>query len=174
MIRYILSTLIFIIAFYILVYNHIRHLSINVENTWSDIDVQLKRRNDLIPNLVLIVKGQTQYERSTLIQITKLRQALNQALDTDQPNRKRITALNQQLNLDLQELTIFVENYPDLKANEQYLNLQHQLTNTEEKIAAARRFYNISVNDLNSTIGSFPINLIAKIHHITSKPFFER
>ena len=118
MIRYILSTLIFIIAFYILVYNHIRHLSINVENTWSDIDVQLKRRNDLIPNLVLTVKGQTQYERSTLIQITKLRQALNQALDEDQPNRKRITALNQQLNLDLQELTIFVENYPDLKANE--------------------------------------------------------
>lgn len=67
----------------------------------------------------------------------------------------------------MQELTIFVENYPDLKANEQYLNLQHQLTDTEEKIAAARRFYNISVNDLNSTIGSFPINLIAKIHQIT-------
>ncbi|MBI4991954.1 MAG: LemA family protein [Candidatus Harrisonbacteria bacterium] len=135
----------------------------------SDIDVQLKRRFDLIPNLIETVKGYMQHEKSVLENVTKARTAVmsmgGSPLDRDQAET--------QLSNTLKTLFAVSENYPDLKANANFLDLQRELADTENKIQASRRFYNTMVMSLNTAVQSFPTNLIAKPFGFSEEKFFE-
>lgn len=148
-----------------------------LEEAWADIDVQLKRRYDLIPNLVETVKGYAAHEKETLEGVIKARAAAT-AINIDAGN---LTAEKMQmlqgatagLGGALSKLMAVAEQYPDLKANENFLELQRELTDTEDKVQAARRFYNGTVRDFNTKVESVPSNLIARIFNFTTKAFFE-
>jgi len=146
---------IFVVVFFILVYwgfyNKIIRMENRIDNSWAQIDVQLKRRTDLIPNLMETVKGYMKHEREVLENVTKARSAIMNA-KTPQEN---IDADNM-LTGALKSLFAVAENYPDLKANQNFLNLQDELTNTENKIAYSRQHYNDSVLAYNNTIETFP------------------
>jgi len=132
-------------------YNKIVRLENRIDNSWAQIDVQLKRRADLIPNLIETVKGYMKHEKSVLENVTKARSALLNA-KTPQENMDA----NNMLTGALKTLFAVAENYPNLKANENFLQLQDQLTHTEDKIAYARQHYNDSVLAFNNTIETFP------------------
>ena len=138
-------------------YNRIIRLENRIDNSWAQIDVQLKRRTDLIPNLMETVKGYMKHERETLESVTKARSALQKA-KTPQEN---IDADNM-LTGALKTLFAVAENYPDLKANQNFLNLQDELAHTENKIAYSRQHFNDSVLAFNNTIETFPGNVFAK------------
>jgi LemA protein len=138
------------------------------ENGWSQIDVQLRRRYDLIPNLVEAVKGYAAHERETFEAITRARAAAIDATGV-QDQAKAENALT----AGLRQLLAVVESYPNLKANENFLALQEELTGTESKIAYARQFYNDQVMRLNTAIQSFPANLVADLLRFTPREFFE-
>ncbi len=138
-------------------YNRIIRLENRIDNSWAQIDVQLKRRTDLIPNLMETVKGYMKHERETLESVTKARSALQKA-KTPQEN---IDADNM-LTGALKTLFAVAENYPDLKANQNFLNLQDELAHTENKIAYSRQHFNDSVLSFNNTIETFPGNVFAK------------
>jgi len=140
-----------LLAFYFSVYNKIIRMENRIDNSWSQIDVQLKRRTDLIPNLMETVKGYMKHEKEVLENVTKARSALMTA-KTPQEN---IDADNM-LTGALKSLFAVAENYPDLKANQNFLNLQDELTNTENKVAYARQHFNDSVLGYNNTIETFP------------------
>ena len=145
-----------IVGWAILAYNSLVSLRNQVENAWRQIDVQLKRRHDLIPNLVEAVKGYMQFERDTLTQVVEAR---NKAVSaTDQSSR---LAAENQLSAGLGRLIALMENYPQLKADENVLKLQEQLTTTENQISFSRQAYNDVVLDLNTRIQTFPTNMIA-------------
>ena len=133
-----------------------------IQESWRQIDVELNRRYELIPNLVETVRGYAAHERNTLEQITALRnQARALAGQTHgEPSQQR-AAVEQQLTQAVQGLLVTVEAYPDLKSNTNFLQLQRELTDTEDRIAAARRFYNANVRDYNTRVESVPSNLIA-------------
>ncbi len=135
----------------------------------SDIDVQLKRRFDLIPNLIEAVKGYMQQEKSVLENVTKARTAA-MAMDGDPLQRDKAES---QLSNTLKTLFAVSENYPDLKSNTNFLELQRELADTENKIQASRRFYNTMVMSLNTAVQSFPTNLIAKPFGFHEEKFFE-
>ena len=139
-----------------------------VRNGWADIDVQLKKRYDLIPNLVEMVKGYMQHEKSVLEDITKARTSAMQA-----QGAKAKEGAENALSGTLKTLFAVSENYPELKANANFLDLQRELADTENKIQASRRFYNGNVRDYNISIESFPSNLIAGIFHFTKKDLFD-
>lgn len=145
-----------IVIFVIITYNSLVQLRQRVQNAWSQVDVQLKRRYDLIPNLVNTVKGYASHEKETLEKVT---QARNMAIDasriTDQANAENV------LSGALKTLFAVAENYPELKANTNFLSLQQELTDTEGKIAFSRQFYNDTVQKFNTKIELFPTNLIA-------------
>ena len=152
----------------ILVYNRLVKLRARVDNGWSQIDVQLRRRYDLIPTLVTTVQGYASHEREVFETVTKARaQAMDASAVPDQA-----TAENQ-VTRGLRQLIAVAENYPELKANENFLALQEELTGTESKIAFARQFYNDQVALLNTLIGSFPSNLIAKTFGFRTREFFD-
>lgn len=137
-------------------YNRLISLTNHSKESWADIDVQLKRRYDLIPNLVESVKGYAAHEKNVFEDVTNARaRAMNATVPAD-----KATAENQ-LSSTLKSLFAVAENYPDLKANQNFLQLQQELTDTEDKIQAARRFYNTNVMSLNTAEQSFPGNLIA-------------
>lgn len=138
------------------------------KEAWADIDVQLKRRYDLIPNLVETVKGYAAHERQAFENVTKARAESMQATT---PAAKG--AAENMLTGALKSLFAVAEAYPDLKANQNFLELQRELSDTENKIQAARRFYNGNVRDLNTMIESFPPNLIAGIFQFEPREFFE-
>jgi LemA protein len=138
------------------------------DNAWSDIDVQLKRRHDLVPNLVETVKGYAAHERGTLERVV---QARNQALAAPGP-AERITAENA-LTAALRQLFALAEAYPDLKANAGFVQLQGELGQIEETVAGARRYYNAVVRDYNTGQQTFPTNLIASVLGFAQRPFFE-
>ena len=146
---------IILVVFFLLIYwgfyNKIIRMEIRIDNSWAQIDVQLKRRADLIPNLMETVKGYMKHEREVLENVTKARSALMSA-KTPQEN---IDADNM-LTGALKSLFAVAENYPDLKANQNFLNLQDELTNTENKIAYSRQHFNDSVLSFNNTIETFP------------------
>lgn len=169
----ILAIIVVIGLAYVGMYNTLKRLSIATQSAWSDIDVQLKRRNDLIPNLVNTVKGVAKYESGVLENVTKLRGAIGKELESSAPNRKHLSQLNAKMDAGLHQIVAVSENYPELTASESYLNLQSQLTDTEDKIASARRFYNIAVNDLNSKIATVPYNVIASSHNIKNAEFYD-
>lgn len=154
-----------IILSIILLYNHLVQLNIRCKNAWAQIDNQLKRRADLIPNLVEITKGYANYESQTLIGIVNDR---NKAKTISQKAKN-----SQKVSNELNKLLMLSENYPDLKANKLFANLQIELTGTEDKIAFARQFYNDSVQHYNTAIMSFPNNILAKIMNYTKKEYFE-
>jgi LemA protein len=139
------------------------------EEAWADIDVQLKRRYDLIPNLVDTVKGYAKHERDTLERVTELRQ---QAMETGGSAAQQAQQENM-LSEALKSLFAVSENYPDLKANENFLELQRELTDTENKIQAARRFYNATVQDLNTALETFPQNIIGNLFAFQQREYFE-
>jgi LemA protein len=152
----------------VLVYNRLVSLRTRVDNGWSQIDVQLRRRYDLIPNLVETVEGYAAHERELFEKIAQARtQAMNAKEVGDQAQAENaITA-------GVRQLLAVAENYPDLKASQNFLALQEELTGTESKIAYARQFYNDQVMRLNTTIGKFPSNLIAGAFHFSPREFFE-
>ena len=157
-----------VIVFLISSYNSLVKLKNRVEEAWSDITVQLKRRTDLIPNLVNSVKGYAAHEQGVFEKVTEARSAIMNA----QGVAETAQAENM-LEGALKSLFAFAEAYPDLKANQNFLQLQQELVDTEDKIQASRRFYNGGVRDLNTKIQTFPVNLIADMFNFQSKEFFE-
>ncbi len=149
-------------------YNRLVTLRTRSEEAWSDIDVQLKRRYDLIPNLVEAVKGYMTHERETLEKVTAARSMAMQAT-TPEEHAKAENALTG----TLKTLFAVAESYPELKASQNFLQLQDELADTENKIQAARRFYNGNVRDLNTAIQTFPTNTIAGMFSFKAKTFFE-
>jgi LemA protein len=158
-----------IILWLIFAYNRLVTLRYRAREALSDIDVQLKRRYDLIPNLVEAVKGYMVHERTVLEKVTAARAAVAQ----NAGNPIERASSENMLSNTLKTLFAVAENYPDLKANANFLELQRELSDTEDKIQAARRFYNGTVRDLNTKIDTFPSNLIASIFGFREEPFFE-
>lgn len=151
-----------------LLYNGLVHTKVRVDEAWSDITVQLKRRADLIPNLVNTVKGYAKHEKTVFEDVTKARTAVMDAkgpADTGKAENQFQTALK--------SLFAVAEAYPDLKANENFKELQAELVDTEDKIQASRRFYNGSVRDLNTKIKVFPTNIFAGMLGFKPRDFFE-
>ncbi len=165
----IIIALIAIVAFAAVgIYNSLVKLRNTSEQAWSDVDVQLKRRYDLIPNLVETVKGYASHEKETF---EKVVQARNQAMGASSP-REKAQAENF-LQSTLKSLFALSEAYPDLKANQNFLDLQDELSNIEEQIQLARRYYNAVVRDLNTKIESVPSNIIASQFNFEKKEYFE-
>lgn len=149
-------------------YNGLIKLKNRVDEAWSDIDVQLKRRYDLIPNLIETVKGYAKHEKEVLENVTEAR---TRAMGASDP-KDQIEAENM-LSGTLKSLFAVSENYPDLKANQNFLELQKELADTENKIQASRRFYNGNVRDFNTKIQTFPNNMIAGSLNFKDRDFFE-
>ena len=153
---------------FIIAYNRFITYIQRAKEAWADIDVQLKRRYDLIPNLVSTVKGYMTHEASTFEKITEAR---TKAMGASSLNDK--TEAENMLSGALKSLFAVAENYPDLKANTNFLELQRELSDTENKIQAARRFYNGNVRDLNIMIDTFPSKIVAGIFKFQKMEFFE-
>jgi len=149
-------------------YNSLVQLRVRCDSAWSDIDVQLKRRHDLIPNLVETVKGYAAHEEGTFENIAKFR---SQAMQATTPEGKALA--ENQLTGALKSLFAVAENYPELKASEQFMKLQGSLSQTEDAIQNARSYYNQVVRDLNTTIQSFPNSILANMFNFTPRQFFE-
>ena len=150
------------------IYNSLVKKKNRAKEAWADIDVQLKRRYNLIPNLVETVKGYASHERELFERVTKARTRAMGAQDLKEKGQAENF-----LTGALKTLFAVAENYPDLKASENFLELQRELRDTEDKIQAARRFYNSNVRDLNIKIESFPSNLVAKIFNFKKMELFE-
>ena len=156
-----------IVAFIIITYNGLVTSRQKVKNAWSQIDVQLQRRFDLIPNFVETVKGYMTHEKETLAKVTELRSSWANANTVDEK-----ATLNNQLSSTLKTIMAVSESYPDLKANQNFLDLQEELRNTENKISFSRQFYNDSVTMYNTKLEVFPSNIIAGIFKFTAEPLF--
>ena len=167
----ILGILVVVVLWAIVAYNGLVRLRNRVNNAWSQIDVQLKRRHDLIPNLVETAKGYVKHERETLESVTRARNlAAGAAASGNIGERAQAESA---LTGALGKFFLVVENYPDLKANANFLALQEELTSTENKIAFARQYYNDEVMRYNTTIQMFPTNVIAGATGFTAREFFE-
>ena len=164
----ILALVVLVLLWLALAYNSFIRLINRTKEAWADIDVQLKRRYDLIPNLVSAVKGYAAHEAGTLAKVTEARTAAMQAGTV-----KEHEQAENMLTGALKSLFAVAESYPDLKANTNFLELQRELSDTENKIQAARRFYNGNVRDLNTKIESFPSNIVAGWFKFLSRDFFE-
>ena len=164
----ILGVVVLFVAIVVVFYNSLVSLKNRAKEAWADIAVQLKRRYDLIPNLVNIVKGYATHERELFEKVTQARaNAIGAQSVTDKAQAEN------QLTGALKSLFAVSENYPDLKASTNFLELQRELTDTEDKIQAARRFYNANVRDLAIKIESFPSNIVAKIFNFKKMDLFE-
>ena len=169
MIGYIvLGIVVLILVMLIVMYNGLVQLRVRCDSAWSDIDVQLKRRHDLIPNLVETVKGYAAHEKGTFENIAKFR---TQAMQATSPADK--AAAENQLTGALRQLFAVAEAYPELKASEEFTQLQGSLNEIEDAIQNARRYYNAVVRDLNTKIQTFPSNLVAGSFGFTERQFFE-
>uniref|UniRef100_A0A7V3ZX05 LemA family protein n=1 Tax=candidate division WOR-3 bacterium TaxID=2052148 RepID=A0A7V3ZX05_UNCW3 len=164
----ILVVLALLVIVFISIYNGLVRMRFMVKNAFADIDVQLKKRHDLIPNLVETVKGYASHERTTLENVIKARQM---AVSSTTPEDKMKS--ENMLTQALRQLFAVVENYPNLKANENFMMLQRELSNIEEAIQNARRYYNAVVRDYNTRIRIFPSNIIASMFGFKEEPFFE-
>ena len=157
-----------LVLFVVALYNGLVRLRNQVKNAWSQIDVQLKRRHDLIPNLIETVRGYMQHERGTLEAVTQARNQAAQAQGVAQQAKAEVA-----LNRALAGLYVVVENYPDLKANQNFLALQEELTSTENRIGFARQFYNDQAMLLNNKVQMFPSNIVAGMFNFQPAEFFE-
>ncbi len=163
----IIAIVVVIVLWLILTFNSLVRRRYQVREAWSDIDVQLKRRHDLIPNLVETVKGYMTYERTVFEKVTEARSRAMGAQNKDEKARSEDALSN-----TLKTLFAVSENYPELKANANFLDLQRELADTENKIQAARRFYNGNVMDYNTKIESFPTDLIVGVFGFGREEFF--
>ena len=152
----------------VMIYNGLIKLKVRTNEAWSDIDVQLKRRYDLIPNLINTVKGYATHEKELFENVTKARA---NAMNAQNPEEK--AGAENMLTGALKSLFAVSENYPQLRANENFLELQRELSDTENKIQASRRFYNGNVRDLNTKIQIFPDSIVANMLKIGKREFFE-
>jgi LemA protein len=159
---------IILVVWALITYNRLVRLSVSAEEGESEIDVQLKRRHDLIPNLVETVKGYAAHERGTLERVTEARGA---AISAEGPRDR--AAAEGELSQALGRLFALSEAYPDLKADQNFLELQRELTATEDRIQAARRFYNTQVEALNTKIQSLPSKIVARAGNFSEREFFE-
>ncbi|MCA9324390.1 LemA family protein [Candidatus Saccharibacteria bacterium] len=153
----------------IAMYNGLVHTKVRVDEAWSDITVQLKRRIDLIPNLVETVKGYAKHEKGVFEEVTKARSAMMNAGSDVKANAQA----ENMMSSALKSIFAVAEAYPDLKANDNFKQLQAELVDTEDKIQAARRFYNGAVRDLNIKVKTFPTVLFARMLGFTEREFFE-
>lgn len=163
-----LGAVIAVILWIIAVYNGLITLRNRTDEAWSDIDVQLKRRYDLIPNLVETVKGYARHESQTMQKVTEARTAAMKA-----GSKHEKAAAEDMLTNTLKSLFAVAENYPDLKASQNFLQMQNDLKDAEDKIRAARRFYNANVRDFNTKIQVFPDNIVASNLKFMKYEFFE-
>lgn len=175
---WILILIVAVVVFYfIYLYNNFVKLTQRAKEAWADIDVQLKRRYDLIPNLIETVKGYASHERETLDAVTEARtKATQMHVDASGITPEQMAAMagaESALGGALGKLIAISENYPDLKANTNFLELQRELSDTENKIQAARRFYNGNVRDLNIALQAFPSNVVGNMFNFKPEPFFE-
>lgn len=168
-ILYILTGIAVVLVLFVIgMYNSLVTLTQRVKEAWADIDVQLKRRYDLIPNLVNTVKGSSNFESSTLEKVVEARgKAMGAGTMSEHKEAENM------LTGALKSVFALAESYPDLKSNQNYLSLQNELSDTENKIQAARRFYNSNVMEYNTKIQTVPSNIIAKSFSFTEKEFFE-
>jgi len=164
----ILGAIVLVVFWLIGVFNSLIRKRNRVEEAWSDIDVQLKRRYNLIPNLVETVKAYAKHESGTFEKVTQARNMAMQA-----KNMKEKAEAENMLTSTLKTLFAVAENYPDLKATQNFLQLQDELSDTENKIQASRRFYNGNVRDFNTKLQVFPTNIIGKMLGFKIKSFFE-
>lgn len=173
----ILAIIAIVVLWAIFAYNKLVQLLQRTKEAWADIDVQLKRRHDLIPNLVETVKGYAAHERGVFDEVTAARAAATQAhVDPSKVTPEQIAAMSgaeNALSASLGKLLAIAEAYPDLKANQNFAQLQSELSDTENKIQAARRFYNGNVRDLSITIRSFPGNIIANMFGFKEEKYFD-
>ncbi len=156
------------VLWFVSTYNGLVQLRENVKNGWSQIDVQLKRRHDLIPNLVEVAKGYMSHEKDTLEKVIKARQ-----IAVDASNVQDKLQAENMLTGTLRSLMAVAENYPNLKADQQMLRLQEELTSTENKIGFARQYYNDEVNRLNVAVQNFPDSIVASLGHFEKAVFFQ-
>lgn len=163
-----LIAIIVVVLLLVVLYNGLAGLRVRADSAWSDIDVQLKRRHDLIPNLVETVKGYAAHEKGTFENIARYRSAAMSATTVDE----RAQAEGQ-LTQALRGLLAVAENYPQLRASEQFTSLQSSLSQTEDAIQNSRRYYNAVVRDLNTKIATFPSNIIAGMFNFTPRQFFQ-
>lgn len=157
-----------IILFFVGKYNNLVTLEEGVDNKYADIDVQLERRADLIPNLVNTVKGYMQHEDDIIEQVTTARENLVNASTVEDK-----ASASEELTKALNNLYVIVENYPDLKSNTNFINLQDELAGTENRIAVARKDYNDAVKEYNNLVKTFPNNLTASLFNFKEKSYFE-
>lgn len=166
----IVAILVILVIWLVSNYNGLVGLRNQVKNAWAQIDVQLKRRRDLIPNLVETVKGYMQHERGTLEAVTNARNLAQAGVSAGPGERAKLEG---DLSGALARLLVVVERYPDLKANQNFLALQEELTSTENKISFSRQFYNDTVLKLNNLIQMFPSNIVAGMTGFKAAEFFE-
>ena len=164
----ILAVVVALVLFIVGVYNNLVSLKLRVENAWAQIDTQLKRRFDLIPNLVETVKGYAKHEEETLEKVIAARNKL-----TEGGSVNEVANASNEVSNCLKSIFALSEAYPDLKANENFNSLQVELSGTEDKIAFARQFYNDTVQKYNESIAVFPNSVIANMFKFTAKDFFE-
>jgi len=153
----------------VVLYNRLIRSRNRVDTAWSDIDVQLQRRHDLIPRLVTAVDQYAQYERATLEAVTELRAEAMRVSGVDERSKAE-----EELSTGVQQLIALAENYPDLKANENFLNLQNELVETENYLQFARRYYNGSVRDYNTMTETVPSNFVAGVFGFEGRSFFQK
>ena len=165
----IVAVLVLIAITGVIIYNRLIRSRNRVGTAWSDIDVQLQRRHDLVPRLVAAVDQYAKYERATLEAVTELRTEAMQQAEV----RARGKA-EQKLSAGIERIIALAENYPDLKANENFLNLQNELVETENYLQFARRYYNGSVRDYNTMTESVPSNIVANLFDFTQREFFQK
>jgi LemA protein len=163
-----LVIIVVIVGLLVGLYNSLVQLRVRADSAWSDIDVQLKRRHDLIPNLVETAKGYAAHEKSTFEDIAKYR---SMAMQATAPADRAVA--ENQLTGALKSLFAVAENYPQLRASEEFMALQGQLSQTEDNIQNSRRYYNAVVRDLNTKIQSFPTNILAGMFGFQQRQFFE-
>ena len=156
-----------ILLYFIAVYNGLIARRNQVREAWATVDTQLKRRYDLIPNLIETVRGAAAHEKETLAELTRARTMAMKADGIDSANAQN------KISQTLKSLFAVAENYPDLKANQNFLELQQELSDTENKIQATRQFYNTVVMGLNTQIEQFPSNIVANMFGITPEKMFE-
>ncbi len=170
-IGFIIGVVIVFVIWIIFTYNRLVSFRNRAKEAWADIDVQLKRRYDLIPNLVETVKGYASHEKEVFENVTKARANALSAEATGDP--KKVGQAENMLSGALKSLFAVSENYPDLKASNNFVELQREIRDTEDKVQASRRFYNRNVLALNTKIETFPVNLIAGMFNFEKREFFE-
>ena len=163
----VISIIVIVILYIWSVYNNLARGKVRIKDAFSGIDVQLKRRVDLIPNLVETVKGYAKHEKELLENVTKARTSLMKADSLAQK-----AASNNVLSDTLKSLFAVAENYPDLKANQNFAKLQEELSDTENKIAYSRQFYNSNVRDFNTTLATFPSGFFGRMFSFKEEEFF--